>query len=79
MKQPDQSPLLRVNPLALVLVAVVAGGALPYIGATATGAILSLGFVVYGTVLLAQKQRVLGALFIVGAIAIVAALLLRGA
>lgn len=78
MRQSPGSGPLRVNPIALVMVAVIASAALPYLGPIATGSILSLGFVAYGGLLVARGQRVVGAMFIVAAIAIVAVLLVRG-
>lgn len=65
------------NPILLVLVAVLAGAALPYLGAVTTGTILSIAFVAYGALVLQRGQRVIGALFIIAAIGIVGALLLR--
>jgi len=75
MKQPSGTP--SVNVLAVVLVAVLAAAALPVLGQLATGAILSLGFVVFGVYLVMRGQRAIGAMFVLGAIGIVAALVLR--
>lgn len=77
MAFPDGGGPLRVNPIALVMVAVAAGAALPYLGPLATGAILSAGLLLYGLALLRQGQRALGLMFASAAIAIVLALWLR--
>lgn len=74
---PNNGPL-RVNPLALVLVAALAAAGVPTLGPTITATILSIGLLIGGGILIQQRQRALGIMFMIAALAIVAALLLRG-
>ncbi len=75
MGQPSGTP--QVNVLALVLVAVLAAAALPIVGELVTGAILSVGFVAFGVYLFTRGQRAIGVMFVLGAVGIVLALVLR--
>lgn len=75
MGQPSGVP--TVNVLAVVLIAVLAAAALPVLGELVTGVVLSLGFVAFGVYLVLRGQRAIGALFVLGAAGIVAALFLR--
>lgn len=73
-----QAPASPVNPLLIVLLAVLASAALPYLGALTTALILCSGLVIYGLYLLRGGQRVSGGLMLAAALAILLAVLLRG-
>lgn len=66
-----------VNPLLLVLIGALAAAGLPALGEVTTGVILSVGLAAYGLYVLRGGQRAIGAMLLVAAVAIVAAVLLR--
>lgn len=68
----------QVNPLLIVLVGALAAAGLPALGPVMTGSMLSVGLAAYGLYVLRSGQRAIGVMLLVAAVAIVAAVLLRG-